>query len=473
MNTPRFAAICALALWIALADTLPAADLPREQRQWIAAANRHTRHGWVYVHLEGGPRQRGFQHGHLLAREIAEELRVTRVCWEHQNAVPWSDFVAQIGARFTSKIDAENLAELDGLVEGMQTAGVASSRAEMIAYNGWMEFAGYWWPQEFKKLKDAPVPPVRESCSSFIAVGGATADRGVVLGHNSMTPYNEALPYVIADVAPDRGHRILMQTWPGWIHSGTDFFVTDAGLVGSETTIGGFEGFDPDGIPEFARMRRATQDADSIDQWCAIMKRGNNGGYANAWLLGDIHRAEIARLELGLKHIGFERTTNGLLLGSNIAEDLKLLRFETTTSDTDIRCSNVARRVRWRQLMVRHAGRIDLALAKRFEADHFDPYFNRTRAGGRSLCGHYELDREPAGPWPGVPFGLAGTVDAKVIDTTMAKNMSFAARWGSACGRAFDARRFLADHPQFEWTKDILRSRPTQPWTTFRAGETR
>ena len=33
----------------------------------------------------------------------------------------------------------------------------------------------------------------------------------------------------------------------------------------------------------------------------------------------------------------------------------------------------------------------------------------------------------------------------------MAKEMSFAARWGSACGTAFDAEKFLAAHPQFDW----------------------
>jgi len=43
-------------------------------------------------------------------------------------------------------------------------------------------------------------------------------------------------------------------------------------------------------------MRRATQDAPHIDQRCAIMKKGNNGGYANAWLIGDVNSGEIARL---------------------------------------------------------------------------------------------------------------------------------------------------------------------------------
>jgi len=87
------------------------------------------------------------------------------------------------------------------------------------------------------------------------------------------------------------------------------------------------------------------------------------------------------------------------------------------------------------------------------------------------LCGHFELDPEPVGGWPGAPFAPSGTFDGKVVDTKMAKQMSFAARWGSACGRAFDAQRFLAEHPQFDWMKGILESRPSQPWTEFRAGE--
>jgi hypothetical protein len=85
-----------------------------------------------------------------------------------------------------------------------------------------------------------------------------------------------------------------MQATVGFIHSGSDFFVTDAGLVGSETTISDFFPFDENGVPEFSRMRTATQYASSIDEWCNIMKKDNNGGYANAWLLGDINTNEIA-----------------------------------------------------------------------------------------------------------------------------------------------------------------------------------
>jgi Phospholipase B len=465
-------ALCFLGIVCAeLAGRAAPAGLGPEQQQFLAKAARHERDGWIYAHIEGGPRERGFQEGYLLAKELGENLKTTRLEWEHESAMTWPWLVQHAAALFAGKIDAEDLAELGGIAEGATAAGVKVSPDEITAYNGIIELSGYWWPTELKKIQDAPAPPVRQSCSSFIATGSWTKDGNVVLGHNTMMGYADVPPNVVADIVPAHGHHILWQTCAGWIHSGTDFFLTDAGLVGSETTIGGFDGFDTNGIPEFVRMRRATQDAGSIDQWCDIMKRGNNGGYANAWLIGDIHSKEIARLELGLKDVGFERSKDGYFAGSNVAENLKILRFETSVNETDIRLSSVARRVRWKQLISENRGRIDAPLAERFEADHYDAYLGQDHPGGRSLCGHFELDREPAGSWPGVPYGCAGTVDAKVVDASMAKGMSFAGRWGSACGRSFDATAFLAAHPQFDWMSGILKSRPSEPWTEFKAGE--
>lgn len=441
------------------------------QQQCVSKARRFERHGWIYLHVEGEAKDRGFQHGYLLANEITEGLRVTKACWEYATAMTWPWVVQRASQMFTPHIDPENLAELQGIADGMTAAGHPATRDELIAYNGIIELSSYWWPTELKKIKDGPGPAVRDSCSSFIATGSMTKDGNVVLGHNTMMDYNDVFPNIIEDIVPAHGHRILWQTEPGWIHSGTDFFITDAGLVGSETTIGDFEGFETNAVPEFVRMRRATQDAGSIDEWCGLMRRGNNGGYANAWLLGNINTREIARLELGLKQVGLEKKRDGYFVGSNVAEDMKLLRFETNTKETDIRTSGVARRVRWKQLMRQNAGHIDLTLAKEFEADHFDSYLGKKDPDGRTLCGHFELQAEPAGSWPGVPYGCSGTVDAKVVDASMARGMSFDARWGTACGRAFDAHAYLTEHPQFDWMAGILKSRPSQPWTQFKAGE--
>jgi hypothetical protein len=469
MRRPLFALALALAAW---SWTVSAgAPLSADQQALLAKAKRFDRNGWIYLHIEGEPRALGFQHGYLLAPEIADGLRSVRAGWERESAMTWPWLVERAGAMFVPKIDPETLAELDGIAEGARAAGVKVSRDEIIAFNGSIELASYWWPQEKKKIKDSPPFPVKESCSSFIATGSWTKGGNIVLGHNTMSGYEDAFPNVIADIVPAKGHHILWQSCPGWIHSGTDFFITDAGLVGSETTIGGFEGFETNAIPEFVRMRRATQDAGSIDQWCEIMKRENNGGYANAWLVGDINSKEIARLELGLKFVGFERSSDGYFVGCNVAENLKILRFETDANDVDIRVSSVARRVRWKQLMEQYRGKIDVARAKGFEADHFDTYLEKTRLDGRTLCAHFDLEAEPAGSWPGVPFGCAGTMDGKVVDAEMARQMTFAARWGSACGRAFDAKKYLAAHPQFDWMKNILKDRPSEPWTNFRSGE--
>ena len=49
------------------------------------------------------------------------------------------------------------------------------------------------------------------------------------------------------------------------------------------------------------------------------------------------------------------------------------------------------------------------------------------------------------------------------------RKMSFNARWGRACGTPFDAKRFLANHPQFDWLHGLIKDRPRQPWTRFEA----
>jgi hypothetical protein len=442
----------------------------QEQKTWLARAARYEKDGWIYLHIQGEPRERGYQHGYLLAKEIGETLRVRREVWKHMSGMEWEWLVGKSKAMFTPKVDAENLAEIDGIVEGMGAAGVKSSRDEIVAYNGWFDLVSYWWPIEKKKLgAESPNPPL-QACSSFIATGSMTADRGIVLAHNTMTSYPEATFNLILDIVPARGHSILWQSNPGWVHSGPDFFITDAGLIGSETTIVGFSSFDDKQVPEFVRMRRATQDASSIDEWVEIMKRGNNGGYANAWLIGDTKTNEIARLELGLKYIGFERTRDGYYTGSNIAEDIKLLRLETDVNSDDIRRSIVARRVRWKQLMKQYAGKIDVELAKSFLADHYDTWLQKENPGSRTLCAHYELDSQISGFPAYMPFDPEGTYDGKVVDSAMAKRMSFVARWGAACGTPFNAAKFLEAHPQFDWMAGLLKDRPTQPWTVFQVG---
>jgi len=211
--------------------------------------------------------------------------------------------------------------------------------------------------ERVKKDQDAPPPAPRQSCSFVHCDRKWTRDGNIVVGHNTMQSYADVLPSVIEDILPRTDIAFFGKPARGGSTAAQTFHHGRRNR-GSETTIGGFDGFDTNGIPEFARMRRATQDAGSIEAWCETMKRGNNGGYANAWLLGDVNTGEIARLELGLKYVGYEKKKDGYFLGSNVAEDRKILRLETEKNDTDIRASSIARRVRWKELMKQHAGRL-------------------------------------------------------------------------------------------------------------------
>jgi hypothetical protein len=101
-------------------------------------------------------------------------------------------------------------------------------------------------------------------------------------------------------------------------------------------------------------------------------------------------------------------------------------------------------------------------------ADHYDAYLEKTQPGSRSLCGHSELNAGEFGN--SRPFSPGGCFDGKVVNTAMARQMSFAARWGAACGTPFYAKAFLAKHPQFDWMKGILKDRPREPWVEFSAG---
>ena len=146
------------------------------------------------------------------------------------------------------------------------------------------------------------------------------------MAHNTWNYYSLLqFSNIILDIQPDKGRRILMQTWGPMVYSKSDFFITSAGLVGTETTIGGFKGFDSTGTPVFERARKAMQYADNIDEWADIMIKNNNGAYANSWLIGDIKTNEIARLELGLKNHSLQKKICGYLTGSNVAEDIHML----------------------------------------------------------------------------------------------------------------------------------------------------
>ena len=188
---------------------------------------------------------------------------------------------------------------------------------------------------------------------------------------------------------------MIMDGYPGVIVSDDDFGENSGGLMVTETTISGFKGWDPDGKPEFVRARKAMQYAGNIDDYMKIMLDGNNGGYANDWLLGDRKTGEIAQFELGLKAHRVWRTKDGVYVSSNFVSDPDVQKKDTVWDNKDADASPNARHKRWDELMQQSKGKLDVQLAEKMLSDHHDTFTGKDGPSGRTLCGH--MDADPAG----------------------------------------------------------------------------
>jgi hypothetical protein len=431
----------------------------------LKAASRGARNGWITVRLQGTPAEIGFQHGTLLAHEIADALAVAKLSLTHDGKRDWAFYRKAAETVFWPRVDAEYRAEMQGIADGAAATGVAIDLWDVVALNANIEFGYYTATLDTDNRSAAP-----DKCSAFVATGRYTRDGRPVIAHNNWSGYLEGSRWnVIFDIRPAAGHRILMDGMPGLIHSGDDFGINSAGLVITETTITGFKGFDPAGIPEFARARKAMQYAATIDDFDRIMREGNNGGYANAWLVADTNTGEIARLELGLRNVTLERTKDGYFVGTNYPVSPKLAAEETKFKLDDPSLSANARRVRAEAILEANEGKIDVALAKRYLSDHYDAYEKKEDAPSeRSLCGHVDLSPRGMGDWFSA-HGPAGTVQSKVADAAMARRMALEGALGHPCGTGFRAAEHLAKHSEYAWQKDLLRDLPAGPWTLFEA----
>ncbi len=435
---------------------------------------RFERGGWTYLHLEGAPHDIGLQHGYLMASEIADFYGVVRLEMTHNTQRNWEFFRRAGREMLWPKIDGEYQQELQGITDGLKDHGVKLDLWDVVAMNAFAELPDYYvpWLNEQTKAAHAPDRPVSGHCSAFVATGSWTKDHRIVMGHNNWTTYVEGTRWkVVLDIVPRTGYRLLMDGLPGIIASDDDFGVNAGGMMVTETTIARFHGWDPNGKPEFVRARKAMQYAGSIDEYVKIMLDGNNGGYANDWLLGDRKTGEIARFELGLKHTKLWRTTDGYFAGSNFPSDPDVIKDDTTFNPDNASSSPNARRARWDQLLNGNKGKIDTELGEIFLADHYDAYTKKMGANLRTLCGHGESSSEGEPGWDVKPFDPSGAVQGKVIDTRMAEAMTFIARIGHPCGTDFDAAKFLNAHSDYSWQSPVLENMDAGPWTQFRIGE--
>jgi hypothetical protein len=426
----------------------------------LAKASRENKNGWIYVHLEGSPAVIGYQHGYLLANEIDTTIRAVSYLLQHETKKDWAFYRACAKNFLWDKTDREYKDEINGITEGLQAKGLKYDSLDITAYNAMEELAYYYVPQlENQEKPGSGDNKAPGNCSAFIATGSYTQDGKIVIGHNNWTSYLIGQHWnVIADIVPEKGNHILMDCMPGYIHSGDDFLITANGILITETTITQFRGFDTTGIPEFVRARKVAQYANSIDDVVKLFTTGNNGGYANDWLIGDTKTNEIAKLELGLKDYRVWRS-----------KDSELIKDETTFKVNDLTTSPNARKLRMEQLVMELKGKLNADNGKQLEADHYDVLQHKNRNNRCVICGHIDADAKGCAEWDLAPYYPMGAVQGKVTTAALAKNMKFWAHMGHPCGQDFIGAVFYKAHPEYEWQSKYLTNMKAYPWTLFEA----
>jgi len=357
----------------------------REAVQTFGPAYRYPSGGWIYLHIEGAPYERGYQHGHLMAREIPEYLE--RSAADLGSKEQWDQYRTTANALFLRGFDREIMEEMRGIADGASDAGakwlnrridlmdivVANVTVEL----GELASAVSTTATGLEGLRlDRPAyaggtaDSVMDHCSAFAATGPATRDGKMVIGHITWWSLTLAeQTNVMLDIKPANGHRMLIQSYPGGIESGTDWYQNDAGVVLTETTIRQTP-FNMQGTPIAFRARMAIQYGGNIDEVVQQLGTRNNGLYTNEWLIGDAKNNEIAMYELGTNKSKLWRSsknewfggTAGFYWGDNNAKDLdvNLENYPDPKGAPDyIPYVPMPRDLAWQNLFATYNGKID------------------------------------------------------------------------------------------------------------------
>ena len=458
---------------------------------------RFEEHGWIRVSVSGTSYDCGYANGALLSKEIREVMEMLEFYIPNSYGIEFNvlaDIVTELLSPAIRDNYPEFYEEMKGVLAGANSQGAKVSMNDIVFWNcyytvdylighldGLMKKNEHL-SQKYAKLLEEGITAAgggrvggHDRCSAFIAVGDYTRDGKIVCAHNTFDNFIDSqFCNIILSVKPSKGNAFIMQTAPGCIASGTDYYVNSRGMICTETTIGGFNKLQLH-VPICCRIRQAVQYGKTLDECADILKTNNSGDYANSWLFGDTKTNTIMRIELGLDYINIEKKKNGYFIGFNAPDDPRIRNRECiNTGYYDIRRHQGARRVRLHQLMDKYKGKLDISAGEKIISDHYDVYLNKINMCSRTCCSHYNLDdrafmSQADRPLPYCP---RGAIDGIVTDSTLAKKMGFVARWGSSCGTPFYAKEFCERNIQWAEQERYLHDRPSRPWTTFMAGRT-
>ena len=107
---------------------------------------RFDRGGWTYVHLEGSPHDIGYQHGYLLADEIADAFAAARLEMTHKTQRNWDFFRRSARLMLWPRLDPEYQAEIQGIVDGLAASKTKLDLDDIVALNAFQELPDYYVP---------------------------------------------------------------------------------------------------------------------------------------------------------------------------------------------------------------------------------------------------------------------------------------------------------------------------------------
>lgn len=400
--------------------------IPMETVRWFGEGYRYDDRGWIFVHVEGEPYERGYQCGTLLADEIVEYI--TKLAIQRNESDPaagWRGLRFEADTLFLRGYDKEYLTEMKGIADGADSADATYDERpldllDIVTLNSVIDIGqlrraravtphGLTGESFLEAEEEMRISAEEHKCSAFAATGPATADGQVVFGQIFMwSGYTGVHWNVICDVQPASGHRLVYQTFPGGIHSGADFYINSAGIVIGETTVSQTP-YEPDSTPQSNRIRKAAQYASSIDDVERILWQGNNGMYTNDWPLADVKTGEVAILLLGTHRKKLWRTgedlspfgTPGFLWANNNNRDpevRKEYRAQPDDRPFDLVFSPWNRDVAFNEFYQRFKGKIDSTVAVKM--------------------------------WASSPINRAHACDGKITTTEMARELAFLAHYG-------------------------------------------
>ena len=436
-------------------------------------AYRYNIQGWIYLHIEGEPYERGYQHGYLLAAEIVDHInRWSNVIHnspplenrhiDHESAryeklsnTWWNFCRSRIKRIYWDRTPEEYQEEIKGIADGVKDQGGKIygrdvDYIDILAINQFFEWMirndntkkGFHPLRDlFNSLKNLiptsldedgfvqsflDVPPT-DHCNAFIATGDATTDGQLVAAHNIRcggwwySYYIAQRWNVILDIAPSDGYRLMLHSSPGFIWSDANYYQNEEGIVIMDTTCA--QGlWKNKGYSMVIRTRRAAQYSENLDEAIDYLMEKNDGLWTAAYLIGDSETGEIARLDLSLYNYEIWRTFDGFYWSAN------------NIMSTKIRAEAIGlglKGILYRMLGLSFYG----YFTRRYFHTPRDAKFEEL---GEKYYGDIDIEVLKDKIMCEHPITDSSTTDIKATDTQLMEANSLWAFWGNARGMIWD-----------------------------------